>query len=90
MRHCGCKSSTFIQLYKPFLKVFSKYFLTNWFFDIYNSTFLWICDFEMGIFGDLDSFEGFWGGVSLFRTPTYTDSLCEITDNNGFLSRKSL
>jgi len=60
VRHCGCKSRTFIQLYKPFLKVFSKYFLTNWFFDIYKQPFLWICDFSVWIFGDLDSFGAFW------------------------------
>ena len=94
MRHCGCKSSTFIQLYKPFPKVFSKYFLTNWFFDIYKKPFLWICDFSVCIFGDLDSFERFWdwlgvavpskgrrpAAIDLAKSPMEPDYILELPE----------
>ncbi|WP_310560508.1 hypothetical protein, partial [Flavobacterium sp.] len=40
VRQCGCKSSLFIQLYKAFLNLFLKYFLSYWFFDIYKDDFL--------------------------------------------------
>jgi hypothetical protein len=61
VRHCGCKSTHSFQLNKPFSKVFSKYFLTNWFFDIYKQSFLRICELEVGLFDDLDSFGPFSG-----------------------------
>jgi hypothetical protein len=65
VRHCGCKSTQQIHSRKPFLKVFSKYFLTNWFFDIYRQRFLEICDFMLGNFGNLNSFGVFWGGLGV-------------------------
>ncbi len=61
MRHCGCKSSECFRLNNAFFNLFLKYFLIHWFFDIYRMPFLLFCDFEIGLFEDLDSFAPFLG-----------------------------
>jgi len=73
VRHCGCKSRTFIQLYKPFLKVFSKYFLTNWFFDIYKQLF---CGFVILVYG----FLAIWTVLARFGIGLVLRTLQKVAD----------
>jgi len=60
MRCCGCKSRWFIRLNKPFLNLFSKYFLISWFVGIYMPNFLMICDFKGVVFDDFINFGVVW------------------------------
>lgn len=50
---CGCKSSTFFQLYKAYWNLFWKYFLNHWFVGGYNLPFLNFSEFEPVIFENL-------------------------------------
>jgi len=56
LRHCGCKSTPFIELSKPFLNLFLKYFLKHWLIAVYNAKFFQEVEAKMGVFGDLIAF----------------------------------
>jgi hypothetical protein len=60
VRCCGCKSSELIELNKPFLNLFLKYFLNHWLVGFYKCDFLKICDFKGVVFDDFIGFEGVW------------------------------
>jgi hypothetical protein len=38
-RCCGCKSTTFIYIYKPFFYIFSIFFISRWYLAFYKAKF---------------------------------------------------
>ena len=74
LRHCGCKSSTFIQLYKPFCNLFLKYFLSGWFVEGYNNSFFPILAFYPRNFEDSSGFERIGTRRHLVGIPIEDDS----------------
>jgi hypothetical protein len=46
-RCCGCKSTTFIYIYKGFYYIISIFFISRWYNGFYNTKFFWaLLDFD--------------------------------------------